>query len=225
MKHIVNFQKKYGLQPTGKIGPNTLSKLANVLNIKSKEQLAHFLGQVHHETGGFDNDRESLNYIPQALIKNFPNRITQQQAWEFGRTSEQKANQVAIANIIYGGRWGQLNLGNTQPNDGWDFRGNGSIQTTGRFNHQKLANYIKDPEIMSDPDKLTKDYYFESGIYYFDDKDVWKNCNQVTKNNILLVSKHVNLGNASHRGAPKHLEDREKWTFHYYTLLQNVNIN
>lgn len=224
MKNIINFQKKHGLEPTGKIGPKTLAKLADVLSIKSKEHLAHFLGQIHHETGGFTNERESLNYTPQALLKHFPNRITQQQAWQFGRTSEQKANQIAIANIIYGGRWGQLNLGNTQPNDGWDFRGNGSIQTTGRFNHQRLADYIGDQEIMTDTNKLSEEYYFESGIYYFDVKNVWKNCNQITKNNILLVSKHINLGSPTSKGEPKHLEDREKWTFHYYTLLQNVNI-
>lgn len=224
MQHILNFQTQHGIKPTGKIGPITLAKIAEVLNVKSKEYLAHLLGQMHHETGGFSNGRESMNYTPQALLSNFKGRITQQQAWQFGRTSEQKANQVTIANIVYGGRWGLLNLGNTQPNDGWDFRGNASIQLTGKYNHQQFANYIEDPEIMITPDKVNTHYYFESGKFYFDTKDIWRNCKQVTKQNILLVSKHVNLGSPSHKGIPKHLEDREKWTFHYYTLLQNVNI-
>jgi putative chitinase len=224
MKHIVNFQKLYGLTPDGKIGPITLKKIADVLNIKSKEHLAHFMGQLHHESGGFNNERENMNYTPQGLLKHFKGRITQQQAYQFGRTSEQKANQVTIANTVYGGRWGLLNLGNKEPHDGWDFRGNASIQLTGRYNTQQFSNYVKDPEIMKNPDKVNTHYYFESGTFYFDRNDVWKNCNAVTKHNILLVSKHVNLGNPTHKGTPKHLEDREKWTFHYYTLLQKVTL-
>jgi putative chitinase len=224
MKHIVNFQKLYNLEPDGKIGPITLKKIAHVLNINSKEHLAHFMGQLHHESKGFNSDRESMNYTPQGLLKHFKGRINQQQAWQFGRTSEQKADQVKIANIVYGGRWGLLNLGNKEPNDGWNFRGNAGIQLTGRYNTQQFSNYVKDPEIMKNPNKVNTHYYFESGTFYFDRNDVWRNCNTVSKHNILLVSKHVNLGRPDHPRNPNHLEDREKWTFHYYTLLQKVTL-
>jgi predicted chitinase len=54
---------------------------------------------------------------------------------------------VAIANIIYGGEWGRKNLGNTQPGDGWRFRGGGLPQITGRANYtgMKLSDFSTYP--------------------------------------------------------------------------------
>ncbi len=44
---------------------------------------------------------------------------------------------------------GRRDLGNTQPGDGPKFRGGGALQTTGRFNYQKLADYTRDKEVMN----------------------------------------------------------------------------
>lgn len=47
--------------------------------------------------------------------------------------------------------------GNKQPNDGWVFRGRGGIQLTGRGTYQRFADYIKRPDIMTNPDLIAKD--------------------------------------------------------------------
>ena len=70
--------------------------------INTPRRIAHFLAQVHEESGGYIKFNESLNYTPQGLIKTFgTNQISVAQANLYGRTTKQKANQEAIANIVY----------------------------------------------------------------------------------------------------------------------------
>lgn len=114
--------------------------------------LAHWLGQMHVESAGFTTRTENLNYSATALIKMFGrHRISEADALKFGRTSEHPAHQNAIANIIYGGEWGRKNLGNTEPGDGWRYRGGGDKQITGRANFRE-AGHEDDPDTLrSDP--------------------------------------------------------------------------
>tara|TARA_R110000850_G_scaffold34024_6_gene92311 strand:+ start:15218 stop:15898 length:681 start_codon:yes stop_codon:yes gene_type:complete len=226
MRYLKLFQQKYKLKPDGVFGPNTLRKLSEVLNIRSKEHLAHFLGQVHVETGGFHSGRESMNYSVKDILGTFSSRrISKEQALKYCRTANQPADEKAIANIVYGGAWGLKNLGNTQPMDGWFFRGNGAIQLTGRYNHQLFANYIKMPTLMQNPDLIMSDYYFESGVFFFNKKKIWDLCNVVTKEVIAdQVSEAINLGRPNHPGVANHVDKRVHWTFHYYTLLQTIEL-
>lgn len=223
MRHIRRFQEQHGLPVTGIIGPLTIAKLREVLNITNDFHLAHFLGQVHHETGGFSNGRENMDYSVTALLNNFGrHRISEVDARRLGRTSNQPANQQEIANVIYGGEWGRRNLGNTQPNDGWRFRGNGSIQLTGRANHQAFANSINRQEIMINPDLVSTDFYFESGKFFFDRNNLWRLCNDVNEQSILRLSRAVNIGNPNSTATPKGLEDRIKQTMRYLRQIQNT---
>lgn len=123
--------------------------------VNDKRILAHWLGQMIVETGMFTAFRESMNYDPAGLMRTFKGRITQEQANALGRIPGRAAKQQEIANIVYGGAWGKKNLGNTQPNDGWYFRGGGPKQTTGRKN-TKLASIaiFGDDTLMHNPDLL-----------------------------------------------------------------------
>jgi len=95
--------------------------------------LEEFIPNLLVECAEFTTFEESLNYSSEALVSKFSRqRISFDQANKYGRNELHKANQPAIANCIYGGEWGKKNLGNTLPNDGWDFRGSGPIQATGR---------------------------------------------------------------------------------------------
>lgn len=58
----------------------------------------------------------------------------------YGRNASHPANQEMLANILYGGEWGRKNLGNIYLTDGWDCRGFGPKQLTGRSNQQKFAD-------------------------------------------------------------------------------------
>lgn len=71
-------------------------------------RLAHFLAQVREEVGPeFRVLRENLNYGEGALLKMWPNRVTVEDAEKYGRDEDTpKADQVAIANIVYANRMG-----------------------------------------------------------------------------------------------------------------------
>lgn len=119
--------------------------------ISTDLRIAHFFAQIATETGGLKSVEESLNYSVEALLEKFGrHRISEADARKYGRTRNRKADQKAIANIIYGGAWGRKNLGNTEPNDGWDFRGGGMMQTTGRANYRKMG-HEDSPDALRDP--------------------------------------------------------------------------
>lgn len=109
---------------------------------------AMFIAQVGHESGGFRQVVESLNYTPGALVTVFGKRITQQQANALGRTTQQPARQDAIANLVYANR-----LGNKASGDGWKYRGRGLIQITGLDNYRACGaalklDFVTKPELL-----------------------------------------------------------------------------
>lgn len=122
------------------------------------EYVAYLLSTCYHETGAkMSPNRENLNYSVSGLLNTFSRaRISTAQAQAYGRSPGRAANQVAIANAVYGGEWGRKNLGNTQPNDGWDFRGGGQSHTTGRTNYEKVkaatgVDVVGNSDLILDP--------------------------------------------------------------------------
>jgi putative chitinase len=122
--------------------------------ITNPRRIAGFLSQIGHESAGFKQLTENLNYSTDAIIKLFGrHRITIEQANQYGRKPGQKADQQALANILYGGEWGRKNLGNTQPGDGWRYRGRGLKQLTGRDNYARCGAAIGE-DLINFPDRL-----------------------------------------------------------------------
>lgn len=125
-------------------------------NINTPLRISHFLGQADHESPGLKPRREGLNYSTESLIGKFGrHRISIQDANKYGRNRSHPANQNMIANTIYGGSWGKTNLGNIYSNDGWNFRGGGIFQITGRGNYTKLSkdtgvDFINNPGLIED---------------------------------------------------------------------------
>ncbi len=119
--------------------------------------LAHCFAEAFHETGGAMIPRvENLNYSTAARIRQvWPNRFPSEAA-----AAPYVRNPELLANYVYGGR-----LGNTQPGDGWRFRGMGDIQATGRDNARRATKRLlalgylspgqdleATPSLMLDPD-------------------------------------------------------------------------
>jgi len=139
----------------GKLGAKSASVWAPILTeacarhgITSKRRVAAFLANILHETGKLGTLIESLNYRADKLVEVFgAHRIDAATAQQIGRVEQggnvvRAAEQEAIANTVYGGAWGRANLGNTEPGDGWRFRGRGLIQLTGRANYSRFAGKI-----------------------------------------------------------------------------------
>jgi putative chitinase len=196
---------------------NKYKTLFNQYGVNTPLRLAHFFGQADHESG-VKPRTENLNYSVDGLLKGFGrHRISEADARAFGRTATRKANQQEIANRIYGGEWGRRNLGNTQQNDGWLYRGSGIYQITGRTNFQRLTNatkidYINNPEwLQREADSLI------AALWFWNDRKL----NQFAdKDDVLSVSKVINLGNANHKGTPKGLQDRIEKTNKYKQIFK-----
>lgn len=162
-------------------------------DIDTPRRMAHFIAQTGHESSGFSVVVENLNYKVEALLSIFGrHRISEADARKYGRIDgKQPANQPAIANCIYGGAWGEKNLGNTKPGDGWKFRGRSLIQVTGRANYRAcgealgldLENY---PELLERPENAAK-----AAAWFWSTKGL----NQLADNdNIVGITKRVNGG-------------------------------
>ena len=171
-----------------------------------------FLGQVHVESGGFAKVVESLNYSATALKKLFGRRrISLADADKFGRTAERPAVQSALANILYGGPFGREQLGNTEPGDGWRFRGRGLKQLTGRDNYRRFSRaWLGDESLLDFPDRVADpDGAVASAVWFWASKGL----NGVAdRGTVADVTRIVNGGTIG-------LTDRETWTQTYRTAL------
>ena len=176
---------------------------------QTHERAAVFLGQIHVESGGFGRVVESLNYSTHALLSLFRrSRISEADAARYGRNAHHPANQEALANILYGGRFGERQLGNTEPGDGWKFRGRGLKQLTGRDNYARFSRaWWGDERLLDDPDMVAQPHGAVASAVWF-----WGSRPGL---NALADDLDVEAVTAVVNGGDNGLEDREKWTRAY----------
>lgn len=114
---------------------------------RTKPRIAEFVAQIANETGGFRVFNENLNYSAARMRQVWPNRI---------RTDAEAArlahNPEAIANVVYQ----RASMGNTQPGDGWRYRGRGALQLTFRNNYRQFGQRLGidlegNPDLAADP--------------------------------------------------------------------------
>jgi putative chitinase len=136
---------------------------------------------------------ENLNYSKQGLLRTFPTHFTGTMAARYAH------NPRMIADIAYGGR-----MGNARPpsDDGWNFRGRGLSQCTGREGYEKLAAktglpLLDHPDLVNDPA-----HALECGVAGF----ILCGC--------LPFAAHGDLINTTKRlnGGLNGLADRQAWT-------------
>lgn len=128
---------------------NVINSLGSHFGINTNLRLAHFLAQVREEIGPkFEPRIESLNYSESSVLKTFK-QITPAQAEQYARDEDTPvADQVAIANIVYANRMGNGNAdsnGNGKldsQDDGYMYRGRGTLQITGKYNYQEVQKRI-----------------------------------------------------------------------------------
>lgn len=117
-------------------------------SISSPLRQAAFLAQVGHESAGFTALSENLNYSAPALARTWPSRYAQKDGAPNARAKALHRQPELIANDTYGGR-----NGNTEPGDGWAYRGRGLIQLTGRDNYRAAGTDLSLP-LEAEPDRL-----------------------------------------------------------------------
>jgi putative chitinase len=130
--------------------------------ITTPMRMSHFMAQAMTETGGFKVLRESMSYsVPRMMqifgVGNHSAKITAAEAPSLAH------NERALAERVYGlGNPRKANeLGNTEPGDGFLFRGNGVLQTTGRGAHKRMGqafglDFEVNPELVTAPEHALK---------------------------------------------------------------------
>jgi putative chitinase len=176
--------------------------------------MAHFLAQALHETGGFTVLRENMNYSAPRLLEIFGvNRhsagVTAAEAGSLAHHPE------AIAERVYGlgNPRKARELGNTQQGDGFRYRGNGVLQTTGRGSHRRLGvacglDFEGNPEIV-----ITSEHALKPALQEWTDNNLNVSAD---RNDIRTITRRINGGFIG-------LADREAWFNRLWSLLRDEN--
>jgi len=205
MSIIKEFQEKNGLVADGLIGKKTLLKMKEIFKISSDEELAHFIAQCDHESGGFTASIENLNYSADRLLVIFSKYFkSNASALAYHR------QPIKIGNKVYANRMGN---GDEASCDGYKYRGRGAIQLTFKDNYKAFASYVGDLSIIENPDLVATKYFFDSALFFFTRNKVWSLCKKVSNENILLVTRKIN-------GGTNGLLDRQNKTKKYYNLIK-----
>lgn len=160
--------------------------------ITTPMRMSHFMAQAMTETGGFKVLRESMSYsVPRMMqifgVGNHSAKITAAEAPSLAH------NERALSERVYGlGNPRKANeLGNTQPGDGFLFRGNGVLQTTGRGAHKRMGqafglDFEANPELVTAPEHALK-----PALKEWSDNNLNRFADQ---NDIRTITKRINGG-------------------------------
>jgi putative chitinase len=106
-------------------------------DIGTVREVAAFIAQAAHESGGFEKLEEGLSYSAGRLMQVWPRRFS-----TLAIANRYARNPQALANFVYANRMGN---GPPESGDGWRFRGAGVFQLTGRSNHTRCAKALGIP--------------------------------------------------------------------------------
>lgn len=189
----------------GHVPDTVIAQIPDVMQkfgIDTPVEVAHFLAQCGHESGGFRVVNENLNYSAKGLQgifkKYFPTSVLAEQ---YQRKPEK------IANRVYASRMGN---GDEKSGEGFKFRGRGYIQLTGKQNYTAFGKAIG-VDIAANPDLVATKYPLLSAAWFFS-KNCLAKCKDASDASVLAVTKCVNGGTIG-------LADRQKHFKEYYHLL------
>jgi putative chitinase len=124
---------------------NALNAAMARFDISTPQRMAAFVAQLAHESSEFRRLVESLNYSAARLMEVWPKRFP-----TLERAQAYAHNEEKLGSFVYANRLGN---GNEASRDGWQFRGRGLIQLTGRSNYRSVGAAIDRP-LESQPDLL-----------------------------------------------------------------------
>ena len=166
-------------------------------------QLAHFAGQLAHESLDFKVVSENLNYSAERLREVFPKYFTKELAQKYAR------KPILIANRVYANRMGN---GNEASGDGYRFRGRGFLMITGKNNYHYFSIFIGE-DCVKNPDLVSQKYALESALWFFFENKIFTLCKDLSDDTIKKVTNKIN-------GGLNGFADRKSKTLKYYNLLK-----
>jgi putative chitinase len=180
-----------------------ISQCATTFKINSRLRLAHFLAQCDHESAGFKFTTENLNYSASGLQKIFGKYFPGTLENQYARQPEK------IASRVYANRMGN---GDEASKDGWNYRGRGYIQLTGKDNYKAFHASVDD-DILGQPDLVATKYPLLSAAWFWNSRSLNTVADQgATDATVTAVTKKVNGGTIG-------LAERIRLFKKYYALL------
>jgi putative chitinase len=167
--------------------------------------VAHVMGQISHECGAGHDVVENLNYTASRMTQVWPSRFP-----SVASAQPYAGNPRALANKVYNGRMGNA----SGSDDGWNFRGRGACQTTGREGYARLAkatglDVVNRPDLVNDPR-----YFLECGVADF----VACGCLPFARaDDVLNVTRRLNGGTIG-------LAERRVWLSKWKAALGNAPV-
>ena len=115
--------------------------------INTKTCMLQFMAQISHECGAGLEVEENLSYSAQRMVEVWPSRFQ-----SVGDAEPYAHNPRALGNKVYNGRMGNA-IGS---DDGYNYRGRGATQTTGRDGYGQLGrklglDLLGQPELVNEP--------------------------------------------------------------------------
>jgi putative chitinase len=168
-------------------GMANTSAVLTSLGINTPLRMAHFMAQITEESGGGIEMVEKLNYSAGRMMVVFPKRFP-----DMASTAGFANNERAFGNKVYNGRMGNV----VGSNDGFNFRGRGCLQITGRDNYAAIGTscnlpLVDNPDLAIDPQNvllIAGTEFVKLGCLQECDRD-----------DVVQVSARINLG---HRTTP-----------------------
>ena len=131
-----------------------LIDLARSFGINNQLELAHLLAQYAHESANFTRWSEAENFRYKTARRVFCANAASS-AIHAARLAQINAKQIELRardddfcpqpwlfNLVYGARMGNQ-LNGILDNDGYDYRGGGVVQLTGKANYQGFLNWLQ----------------------------------------------------------------------------------
>lgn len=150
-------------------------RAARTAGITSREEMANFMAQMGHESGGFTRLEEGFRYtrgidqIPVASARREGN-----EALETARQQALDGNPQELGRLMYGGR-----MGNDDVGDGYLYRGRGYTQLTGENNYRDAGtalnlDLVNNPDLASNRDNAQRIavWYWQERVPEADRDDV-----------------------------------------------------
>jgi putative chitinase len=181
--------------------------------VNSFDVLHEFLANVLHESGEFSIKAENLRYTSaQRLVAIWPTRFTTRGEAGKRNAIEFLNDPVKLANAVYNGRMGNL----PGTNDGFNFRGGGYAQITGKEAYQAYLTFVNKRDVtnytlqqLTTLVQTTEQWAFDSAFWFF---CIFKNLEQFAiDDNFREVVRRWNGGFIG-------IEERQK----YYDICKRV---
>jgi len=151
-------------------------KTCEEFEINTPQRIAAFLAQTSHESAGYTMLEENLNYSDVTMAAVWPARFAVMDPATKKPKKDEKGKNIPnafakalhrkpqlIANSVYSNRMGN---GTVESGDGWNHRGMGLKQLTGKDNHKRCGDYLG-VDFVSNPSLLLEPEYAARSAGWF----------------------------------------------------------